>query len=373
MDPDVLFVHDFDPDFSIFGFTLRYYGVLFAASFLVGYFFMRRMFIRLGRKEEEAQTFYFLALAITVISARCVHVFFYDWDSFMARPGMLVEIWNGGVASHGGIIGLILSGYIFSKWKKIRYLDLLDMVAQSLALSAFFIRVGNFFNAEIVGRVTDVPWAMIFKTYDNQPRHPSQLYEAAYGLAILITLWFVEIWREKKKREDPSMRWTGLLFFIGAILYPTCRFLAEYVQEYQTLSSSFPFTMGQLLSMPFILVGIGGLFWLRKNKLEGLDPVTQADKIAWAEAEGKPVPAEPRPASKKARDASGKAIPAKRTKASAEAPDETNADDADEDALDGADESDADSTDSPDDGAGGASPKAGGRSSKKGKKKGRKR
>lgn len=277
---DVLFVHDFSPSFHVFGYEMRYYGVLFAASFLIGYFMMRRMFLRLGYKEEAAQTFYFLGLIITVVGARLVHVFFYDMEAFKADPSMIYKIWNGGVASHGGIAGLILAGWIFSKWKKMPFLDLLDCLAQSFALTAILVRVGNFMNGEIVGRVTDVPWAMIFKSYDNLPRHPSQLYEAIYGLVILTTLLWLDVWRERKKKDDPSMRWTGLLFFVGCIMYPSFRFLAEYVKEYQVLSSSFPLTMGQILSIPFILAGIGGVIWVFRNRREGLDPVRAAEPAA---------------------------------------------------------------------------------------------
>lgn len=262
MDDAMYFVWDADPSFRLFGFELRYYGVLFATTFLVGYFLMRRMFLRLGYEESQAQNFYFLGMALTVIGARLVHVFFYEFDRFVQEPAYLIRIWEGGVASHGGILGLVLACVLFSRFSNVKLLDLLDAVSHALAGGAIFIRLGNFMNSEIVGRQTDVPWAILFKRYDNLPRHPSQLYEAGYGLAILILLLVLDRWREQRKAADPLHPMRGLLFFIGCIAYPTCRFLAEYLKEYQTLSPDFPFTMGQLLSIPFILFGVVGTWVL---------------------------------------------------------------------------------------------------------------
>jgi phosphatidylglycerol:prolipoprotein diacylglycerol transferase len=272
MEDALYFVWDQSPSFHLFGFELRYYGVLFATTFLVGYFLMRRMFLRLGYAESQAQNFYFLGMGMTVVFARLFHVFFYEFDRVMAEPAYIVRIWEGGVASHGGVFGLILACWLFTRFTNMRLFDLLDSVAPAVAGSAFFIRVGNFMNSEIVGRPTDVPWAIIFKRYDALPRHPSQLYEAAYGLTLLILLFALERWRDRRKAETGE-RWTGLLFFLGSIFYLTCRFLAEYFKEYQALSPSFPLTMGQLLTFPFVVFSVVGLVVIVRRNRAGLDPV----------------------------------------------------------------------------------------------------
>ncbi len=248
------FVHDFAPTFSVFGFELRYYGVLFASTFLIGYFLMRNMFLKQGYSEDKAQNFYFVALVSTVVGARLVHVFFYDFDRTMEDPTRIIEIWNGGVASHGGIIGLTLGCLGFAYFARVRFLDVLDSIAKAGQVGAILIRLGNWFNSEIVGRPTDVPWAVIFKRYsDDLPRHPTQFYESLYGVALLIILTFVDRW-QSKSRDANGESFAGMQFAVGLMFYSLFRFFAEYLKEYQTLSSDFPFTMGQMLSMPMAII-----------------------------------------------------------------------------------------------------------------------
>jgi len=207
-----------------------------------------------------------------VLGSRLVHVFFYDTSYYLSNPLEIIKIWHGGVASHGGVLGAVLAAWIFVRRKKMEFWDLADSVAMPLLLSGFFIRIGNFFNSEIVGAVTDparVPWAVKFLRYDHNLsedkvpwRHPSQMYEVllSHFLGYALLFFIQKFWGARLK--------TGTMTILAMIWYFFARFVVEFFKEYQTLTTGL--TMGQWLSIPFVLLGIG-LFIYRQKTGRAID------------------------------------------------------------------------------------------------------
>lgn len=258
-----------------------WYGILFVTGFIFGYFifhFMLTQFLRqspslfsisnstpssFSTSPERVSHFlcdrlcWFIILG-TLIGARLGAVFFYDWPLFRQNPIEVFKIWHGGLASHGGVVGVMIALYLFSRYvrqwmSQLTFLRLLDYVAVPSALVACFIRLGNFMNQEILGVPTTLPWGIIFgHPIDDHlivPRHPVQLYEALAYLIIFFILW--KCWKQQPKEEKPGAL-VGLLF----ILIFTSRFILEFLKTEQPsiLDVSF-LQMGQLLSLPFIALG----------------------------------------------------------------------------------------------------------------------
>jgi prolipoprotein diacylglyceryl transferase len=186
----------------------------------------------------------------TIIGARLGHCFLYDPYYYLSNPVKILAVWEGGLASHGGGIGVVLSLYLYKRKTQESYLWLLDRVAIPTALAAFFIRIGNLFNSEIIGIPTQGPWAVIFEKVDSIPRHPAQVYEALSYILIFFILMFIY-----KKRERQLNN--GLIFGVFLILIFTSRFFIEFVKSSQeSYSTSFWMSTGQILSIPFIIAGI---------------------------------------------------------------------------------------------------------------------
>lgn len=195
----------------------------------------------------------------TVIGARLGHILFYDLGYYLNRPGEIFKIWEGGLASHGGTIGVLLSIFLFLRWHRtqlpqLSFVSLIDIVVVPTALVAFFIRIGNLFNQEIIGYPSTVPWAIIFgHPADGAapvPRHPTQLYEAIAYLAAFFILYF--LWKFRAASQK-----VGLLSGLFFIFIFGSRFLIEFFKLPQSnfIDESF-LQMGQLLSVPFILIGV---------------------------------------------------------------------------------------------------------------------
>lgn len=194
----------------------------------------------------------------TLVGARLGLVFFYDWDYFSQHPSEIIKIWNGGLASHGGVIGIFIALYLYvqnvKKWiPSLTFLRITDFVAIPAALVSCFIRIGNFINQEILGTPTSLPWAVIFgNPIDNSPsipRHPVQLYEAFSYFFIFVFLFWV--WRTRGNQLRVGVL-TGLLF----LLVFTSRFFIEFWKESTPAVLSIPvLQMSQLLSLPFIALG----------------------------------------------------------------------------------------------------------------------
>ena len=258
--------------FRIGGFALRYYSILFAIAFVIGYILLKRMYERDGLNEKLLNPLLIYIIAGTIIGARLGQVFFYELDYYKHH---LLEIilpfritkagfeWTGyqGLASHGAAIGILLALAFYCKRYKQIFLFVVDRIVIVIALAGFFIRLGNLFNSEIIGKPTNVSWAFVFEKVDLLPRHPSQVYEAIAYLIIFIVLW--RIYQKKVKQINK-----GFLFGIFLILVFSARFFIEFSKENQeAFERSLPINMGQILSIPFILLGCYFIFrQSRKNE-----------------------------------------------------------------------------------------------------------
>ncbi|MEX2403600.1 MAG: prolipoprotein diacylglyceryl transferase [Balneolales bacterium] len=238
---------------------LRWYGLLFASAFLVGYLLMRKVFEQSGKPVILVESLLTYILIATVLGARLGHVIFYELDYYLANPGQILAVWRGGLASHGAAIAIILGIWMFVRnHKGITFYWLTDRIALTALIGAGFIRIGNFFNSEIYGIPTEVPWAVIFARIDMLPRHPTMLYEALLCFMLFAVLW--SIYKSYNYRPPEGLL-TGVFFiilFIG-------RFLLEYTKvEQADFATDWFIGMGQLLSIPFIIFGI----WLLKTHVK---------------------------------------------------------------------------------------------------------
>lgn len=265
-----LLIIPWDPNPEIFrigSFAIRWYGLLFASCFLFGYIIMNKMFKNegLGDVVLDRLTIY-MALG-TIIGARLGHCLFYEPAFYLKHPLEILYIWHGGLASHGAAIGILIALGLFVRKERKGYAWVIDRIAVVVALSGFFIRMGNLMNSEIYGVETTVPWGFVFlRNGEVVPKHPTQIYEALSYLMIFILLYKI-YWRKKGEFYD------GLLISIFLILVFTSRFLIEFLKEDQvTFESAMRLNMGQLLSIPFILLGIVWLYISLKNKKPGYLP-----------------------------------------------------------------------------------------------------
>ena len=255
-----------DPEiFSIGNFAVRWYGVLFALGFLMGYFIMQDFFRRekIPLKILDQLTTY-MVLA-TIIGARLGHCLFYEPEYYLRNPLDILKIWEGGLASHGGAIGIIIALYIFSRRNNVSYWWTLDRIAIVTALAGFFIRMGNLMNSEIFGKVTDLSWGFLFVRASDpslavDPRHPTQIYEGLSYLIIFAVLMII-YYRTNGKFRD------GLTISLFMILVFTARFFIEFLKEPQVgFERGMWLNMGQILSIPFILSGVAGLLLIYGRK-----------------------------------------------------------------------------------------------------------
>lgn len=233
---------------------LRWYSLCFVGVFLVGWAILRWQMKRGGHKAEWAADFIIWAMAGVVIGGWLGHHFFYRFDKVLENPAILLSFTRGirGLSSHGSTVGLILVLYLFGRKHGISMWEMIDHFSFSACIGATLVRVGNFFNSEILGRPTDLPWAVCFLRKDTPPipRHPSQLYEALLGLVVLGLMLLVDRWAGKEKRP---MKLMGGCFMA---IYFAFRFVVEFFKDHQALSSSSALTMGQYLSIPFCAFGI---------------------------------------------------------------------------------------------------------------------
>ena len=230
--------------------SVRWYGLLFAMAFIVGFQIMQWMYKRENKPVSDVEQLAIYMILGTVIGARLGHCLFYNPEYYLANPLEILMVWKGGLASHGASIGILISLYIYTKKKKVSFLWQMDRVVVATALGGSFIRLGNLFNSEIIGKATDVPWAFIFTKVDNVPRHPTQLYESIGYLIIFLILFF--IYKNKYKQLND-----GFIFGLFLILLFTFRIIVEFFKENQTgFEQGMVFNMGQLLSVPFVILGV---------------------------------------------------------------------------------------------------------------------
>ena len=240
---------------------IRYYGLFFAMAFYLGYVILEKQVFKrenlpIGLLDQLA-TFVVIG---TVIGARLGHVFFYEPASYLKDPISILKIWEGGLASHGAAIGILLALWFFVRKSGKSFLWTLDRLVIVVALGGFFIRMGNLMNSEIYGHYTSLPWGFIFvRDGQSDPRHPTQIYEALSYLALFFALLAYY------RKNYLSMR-EGNIFAVFLIVLFGVRFLIEFVKEPQVaFEQTMALNMGQLLSIPFILLGIGLLVYLNQK------------------------------------------------------------------------------------------------------------
>ncbi len=240
---------------------IHYYGVVFAITLLIGFVLWRSQMLRGGYSARVAEDILIWGVLGVVGGARLGHILFYEpWDflprNLLADPIKILRVWEGGLASHGAVIGIVTVLILYARRCKRPALEFMDRFSFSAAVGAAGIRFGNFLNSEIVGRPTNLPWAVTFVRYDNVPRHPSQLYEFALGIAVLGVLVLVDRLAGKEKRP------LGLLTAVFLMMYFAGRFLVEFVKAPQGIDNNWPIDMGQILSIPAFLAGVALAIWV---------------------------------------------------------------------------------------------------------------
>ncbi|MDP3766335.1 MAG: prolipoprotein diacylglyceryl transferase [Nanoarchaeota archaeon] len=262
-----MFFHNINPVLLEAGpFQIRYYGLLYALGFVIAYFIISYLAKRKELKitKDDVADFLVYAIVGVVLGARLIYVIFYNPIFYLQNPLEIIAIWHGGLSFHGGLLGAIVASYLFCKRKKIEFYDLADIVVVPVALALAFGRVGNFMNAELYGRITNVSWCIDYsknqfvQNLPNDCRHPSQIYSSIKNLVIFGILWFLK----EKKLPKGFMFWS----FVG--LYGLFRTIVEFFrQPDEQIGFIFNyFTMGQLLSFPLFILGLVMLFRLNKKK-----------------------------------------------------------------------------------------------------------
>ena len=234
--------------------SVRWYGLLFALSFVFGYLILTRIFVKEGKPKTDVEQLSVYVIFGTVIGARLGHCLFYNPSYYLSNPIEILKVWEGGLASHGAAIGIIIALYLYSRKRKDQnLLWLLDRLVIVVALGGSLIRLGNLFNSEIYGIETQVPWAFIFPNGAGAgmvPRHPTQIYESLAYL-IIFTVLFITYNKRRKIFNN------GFLFGLFLILVFAFRFFVEFVKAVQEpFEADLPLKMGQWLSIPFVLIGI---------------------------------------------------------------------------------------------------------------------
>lgn len=246
---------DIDPDiFRIGPIRIRWYGLMYLLGFIASYLLIPRQkrSKEIGLQGSRVDSLVFYVFIGLIAGARLGYVLFYqyhDLADFFSRPLEIIAVWQGGLSFHGGLIGCILAGWLFSRRNKMPFWAVADSAVVTAPIGLGLGRIGNFINGELYGRPTDVPWAMVFPGAGPLPRHPSQLYEALMEGAVL----FVLLWVLRKRAFPDGMMIALFLFFYGVF-----RFFIEFFREPDThLGFILGFlTMGQLLSAAMILAGV---------------------------------------------------------------------------------------------------------------------
>ena len=260
---------------TIFG--LRWYGLCWILGLLGAYLIVKRLYKQQGIKAELFEPLFFYCFFGVLIGARLGHCLFYQPDYYLTSFGHFVEMilpshflpeggWKftgyEGLASHGGTLGLMIALWLYVRKTKVGIWTVLDNVAIATPIAAFFIRMGNLMNSEIIGKETDVPWAFIFERVDMMPRHPGQLYEAI-AYAILLFIGFAVY------KKYPQRVGTGFYFGLCLTYIFTARFFIEFTKEIQEeFEASLPLDMGQLLSIPFVIIGIVCMFGYKRKQVK---------------------------------------------------------------------------------------------------------
>ncbi len=248
---------DVDPEaFTIpfIDWPVRWYGILFVLGLLISQYILIHIFEKDGKTKKHVEDLTIYVVVGTILGARLGHVFFYDAAYYLANPIEIIQIQKGGLASHGGAIGILTAVYLFGRKYKISFLWIMDRIVIVTCITGACIRVGNLINSEILGKVTTLPWGFEFvnaypPALAMDPRHPAQLYEAIYCVILFFILYY--FWKNKAISKK-----NGFLFGLFMVVLFTLRFLDEFLKiNQEAFENDLLLNMGQILSIPFVIFG----------------------------------------------------------------------------------------------------------------------
>jgi phosphatidylglycerol---prolipoprotein diacylglyceryl transferase len=251
---------------NVFGISIRYYGLLFVSGLILCIYILGWIYKRENIPSEHLEKLSIYGMIGILVGARLGHCLFYEPSYYLSHPLEMILpiafapdgikfIGYQGLASHGGVLGLLIALYFYSRKTNHSMIDTIDLIAVVAALECGFIRLGNFMNSEIIGIPTTKPWSVIFERVDNVPRHPAQLYEAiSYFIIFAIMMILYTKMRDRLKN--------GFFFGLATVLCFTARFIIEFVKENQVdFEKNLTIDMGQILSIPYIIAGIGFIIY----------------------------------------------------------------------------------------------------------------
>lgn len=261
--------------FSLGPLSIRWYSLCWLVGLLAAYLMVRKQYREQKISDELFEPLFFYCFIGILIGARLGHCLFYEPGYFLSSGSHIVEMllpirftpdgsWRftgyEGLASHGGTLGLIIALWLYVRRTGLSIWRVLDNIAIATPATACLIRLGNLMNSEIIGKITDVPWAFIFQRVDTMPRHPGQLYEAIAYALLLIIGWAAY-------RRWPQRVGTGFFFGLCLTYIFTARFFIEYTKDIQeAFEAGMPLNMGQLLSIPFVIIGVTCMVRARKAR-----------------------------------------------------------------------------------------------------------
>jgi phosphatidylglycerol---prolipoprotein diacylglyceryl transferase len=259
-------------------FQIRWYSLGYLAGIMLGYWLLLKLLAKPGApmSREHADDMILYATLGIILGGRIGYILFYQ-PSILQNPLDIFKLWEGGMSLHGGTLGVILAIWLLARKHKLSFLRVCDYVACVIPFGLFLVRLANFVNDELWGRVTDVPWAIVFPNGGDLPRHPSQLYEAALeGLLMAAIMW--PLFFKTDARYKP-----GFLFGMAALIYGLSRFAVEFVrepdQQLQWLVEASGLSMGQWLTIPMILIGLF-LVFTSAGRRQRVEPISGTNSVA---------------------------------------------------------------------------------------------
>jgi len=257
-----MFINNFDPiAFEIMAFEVRWYSLAYILGIVVGWILCKKIFIKNSDISEKFDDYITYLIIGIILGGRIGYVLFYNFSYYLDNIFDIFKIWQGGMSFHGGLLGVIASSYIFAKKNNQNPFFYLDQVSLVAPIGIFFGRLANFINSELYGTVTDVPWSVIFIEVDNLSRHPSQIYEAILEgvILFLILIYFMN----KNYLKKP-----GLISGLFLIFYSLFRFFVEFfrVPDEQIGYLFLNLTMGQIISLVFVSIGITLFYFKNENR-----------------------------------------------------------------------------------------------------------
>ncbi|NIA02247.1 MAG: prolipoprotein diacylglyceryl transferase [Nitrospirae bacterium] len=255
-----MFTHNISPEFfSVGPLTIYWYGLLFVIGVVLAYFVLRSIYKEQKYKLEDLDSVGIYLFIGLVVGARLGHIVFYDFDYFWKNPLEILQVWNGGLASHGAAIGVFVAYLVWIAVHKVKFFKYADALVVAFPLVATFVRLGNFVNSEIVGIPTDSAVGVTFvQLGENFARHPVQLYSSLMNLSIFVVL--IVLYKKYYKKSTD-----GFFLFLYMGLYFIGRFVVEFWKDLHALPESFPLSMGQVLSIaPVLIAAVYFIFYFPK-------------------------------------------------------------------------------------------------------------